>query len=188
MEAIKLDKKYTYADYYSWNDDNRWELIDGTVYAMAPGPSPTHQSTIGKLFWHLQSYLRDKSCEVFMSPLDVRLNADTSDNTVVQPDLIIVCDKSKIDSRGIVGAPDFVAEVLSPYTAKHDMDRKYKAYMKAGVKEYWIIDPFNKMLMAHILHDGKYEGKPYFQDDAAVPVTVLEDCTISLVDLFKDID
>ena len=185
MEALKLDKKYTYSDYCTWDDDQRWELIDGVPYAMSPAPSKSHQDITGELFWQIKNYLKNKSCEVFIAPFDVRLNFDKEDNTVVQPDVLIVCNKDKLNDKGVLGAPDFVAEVLSPSTSKKDMILKYNAYLNAGVKEYWIIDPVNKFIMANILRNDNYEGKPYFSDDNEIKLTVLDDCKINLNDLFS---
>ena len=185
VEALKLDKKYTYSDYYTWDDDQRWELIDGVPYAMSPAPSKSHQDITGELFWQIKNYLKNKSCEVFIAPFDVRLNFDKEDNTVVQPDVLIVCNKDKLNDKGVLGAPDFVAEVLSPSTSKKDMILKYNAYLNAGVKEYWIIDPVNKFIMANILRNDNYEGKPYFSDDNEIKLTVLDDCKINLNDLFS---
>ena len=182
------DQQYTYADYRTWDDGERWELIDGVPYAMAPAPSETHQSVTGELFRQISNFLKEKPCKVFIAPFDVRLNAQKGDNTVVQPDVIIVCDKSKLDGKGVIGAPDFVAEVLSPSTAKKDMDIKYTAYLNAGVKEYWIIDPYNKVLMAHTLTNSNYERKPYFINDSDVPIQSLSGFTVNLTEIFNSIE
>jgi len=186
-DAVQLERKYTYSDYCKWDDDKRWELIQGIPYLMA-SPSRVHQKVVLSLGRAIENYLHDKHCEVYIAPLDVRLNADTEDNTVVQPDVLIVCDKSKLDDKGIIGAPDFIAEILSPSSAKNDIERKYYEYKNAGVKEYWIIDPLNKHLVAHTLQDGNYERKLYSSDDTCVPVTILEDCNINLKEIFDSIE
>ena len=186
-DAVQLEKKYTYTDYCNWDDDKRWELIQGIPYLMA-SPSRVHQKVVLSLGRAIENYLHDKHCEVYIAPLDVRLNADTEDNTVVQPDVLIVCDKSKLDDKGVKGTPDFVAEILSPSSAKNDIERKYYEYRNAGVKEYWIIDPLNKHLVAHTLHDGNYERKLYSSDDTCVPVIILEDCNINLKEIFDSIE
>ena len=185
--ALKLDARYTYKDYSSWPEDERWELIDGIAYAKA-APSQSHQSLLLKLARQLGSYLDGKPCKVFIAPFSVRLNADTGDDTVVEPDILVVCDKSKLDGKGVVGAPDMVIEILSPSTAKYDRDAKFKLYLRSGVKEYCIVDPDLKLLTVHILHEVGYVSRSYNDQDTAVPVEVLDDCTINLVDVFEVLD
>jgi Uma2 family endonuclease len=115
----------------------------------------------------------------------VRLNADTYDNTVVQPDLVVVCDKSKLDDKGCVGAPDMVIEILSPSTEEYDKVEKFDQYLQAGVREYWIVDPVSKTVMVNILDDKKYYSATYAETDT-VPVHVLEGCVIDLADVFAE--
>ncbi|MBI4778090.1 Uma2 family endonuclease, partial [Candidatus Desantisbacteria bacterium] len=128
FEARKKEERFTYGDYLKWPDDQRWELIDGVAYDMSPAPSRKHQKVVGELFAQFHSYLKDKSCEVYVAPFDVRLPevdegvaplaADEEIITVVQPDIVVVCDRDKLDDRGGRGAPDIVIEILSPWTAK----------------------------------------------------------------------
>lgn len=114
----------------------------------------------------------------------MRLNADTFDDTVVQPDLVIVCDHSKLEEKGgCKGAPDMVAEILSPATAKYDRLTKFRLYQKSGVREYWIVDPESRTVAAHVLENGKYVAFAYGEEDLA-PVHVLEGCEINLADVF----
>ena len=188
MSALKKpvqneETRYTYTDYYSWDDDERWELIDGVPYAMA-APTVTHQSTSANIFFSIKSYLRGKTCKVLYAPTDVRLNADTKDNTVVQPDILVVCDKSKLDGKSVVGAPDMVVEILSPSSASYDMIRKYNLYMNAGVREYWIVDPEFETVITNILKDGTYVRKDYEKTDT-VPVGILEGCEVVLSEVFE---
>jgi len=177
------DVRYTYADYVQWDDDVRRELIDGVPYLMA-SPNWRHQKILGNLHVLLWTYLKDKPCEVYL-PLDVRLNAKTLDNTVVQPDLIIVCDKSILTDVGCKGVPDMVVEILSPSTAHYDKTHKFKAYLKAGIREYWIIDPKEEILAVHILNDGNYITHAYTKKDT-VPVHVLDGFTINLSEVFEE--
>ena len=186
-DAVKRKKIYTYADYCKWDDNKRWELIQGIPYLMA-SPSHEHQSIVLSLGSAIKNYLQNKQCKVYIAPLDVRLNADTEDNTVVQPDVLIVCDKSKLDDKGVKGAPDFIAEILSPSSAKNDIERKYYEYKNAGVKEYWIIDPLNKHVIAHTLQNGSYERRLYLADDTSVPITILDECYINLEEIFSSIE
>ena len=177
-----VSRRYTYADYSVWESDERWELIDGVPYAMA-APLIIHQRVSVKILRQLSAFLHNKTCEVFHAPTDVRLSADAEDDTVVQPDLIVVCDESKIDEKGIAGAPDLVVEILSPASASHDMIRKYMLYLKANVPEYWIVDPVTQTVIVNIMHEGKYTGMPY-EKTAVVPVSVLDGLTIDLAEVF----
>jgi len=176
------DKLYTYSDYITWDDDIRYELIDGVPYMMS-APNRRHQKILGNLHGQFWNFLKGKSCEVYQSPFDVRLNADTSDDIVVQPDLVIVCDQSKLDDAGCKGAPDMVVEILSPSTSHRDRNLKFNTYLKSGIKEYWILDPVIKSLAAHILKDDNYITRPYTHEETA-PVHILEGCTINLAEVF----
>ncbi|MCL2399377.1 MAG: Uma2 family endonuclease, partial [Defluviitaleaceae bacterium] len=134
-------KYYTYADYETWDDDFRCELIDGVIYDMA-SPSRAHQEVSAALLTELHIFLRGKKCKVFHAPFDVRLNAATKDDIVVQPDILVICDEKKIENgKHCIGAPDFVVEILSPSTSRKDKIIKSRRYFDAGVKEYWLIDP-----------------------------------------------
>lgn len=185
MAMIQPNKHYTYADYLAWDDEARYELIDGVMYMTSPAPSPIHQSVSGGIFGQLYNFLHGKPCKVYHAPFDVRLNASAGDDTVVQPDLLVVCDKTKIDARGCVGAPDLMIEILSPSTARHDKLLKFNAYLRAGVREYWIVDPDIKTVTVHILKDSEYTTKAYADSDT-VPVRVLEGCQINLPDVFAE--
>ena len=184
--SLQEARRYTFADYYSWDDDARWELIDGVAYAMA-APSILHQEVSGSIFLQMRQFLHKKTCKVFYAPTDVRLNADTKDDTVVQPDLLVVCDKSKIDEKGIVGAPDMIVEILSPSSASHDMIRKFMLYLNANVREYWIVDPVTGSVIVNVLKDGTYIAKAY-DKTAIVPISVLEGCSINLAEVFFEAD
>ena len=181
---VDLNKLYTYSDYLEWDDDERWELIDGVPYLMS-APNRYHQKISGNLFLQLATYLKGKSCEVYYAPFDVRLNADTLDNTVVQPDLIVVCDQSILNKAGCAGVPDLVIEILSPSTSRYDRITKFNAYRKVGVREFWIIDPVTKTLAIHILDEGDYIIHAYSDEDT-VAVHVLESCNINLAEVFEE--
>ena len=181
----KENQRYTYADYRQWDDGERWELIDGVSYLMSPSPSRTHQAILRELVYQLTGFLKGKPCELFFAPFDVRLNADTFDDTVVQPDLLIICDRSKLDDKCCVGAPDMVMEILSPSTGRHDRLVKSQAYLKAGVREYWIVDPDTRTVQICILENGKYVMTIYGDADIA-PVHILEGCTVNLRDVFEE--
>ena len=183
-EALPVyDTKFTYADYVLWDDDVRRELIDGVPYLMA-APSWRHQEILTNLVLQFGNFLKGKSCKVFL-PIDVRLNADTLDDTVVQPDLIIICDQSILTDINCKGVPDMVVEILSPSTARYDKTLKFNIYLKAGIREYWIIDPKEKTLAVHLLKDGNYITHPYTKEEN-VPVHVLEGCLINLPEVFEE--
>jgi len=183
VEALRKEKRYTYTDYRTWDDDERWELIDGVPYAMPPAPLRIHQEILGGLFSQLHNFLRGKHCKVFVSPFDVRLNADTEDDIVVQPDIVVVCDDSKLDDKSCVGAPDMAIEIISPSTSAYDRVLKFNKYLQAGVREYWIVDPASKTVSANVLKDGKYMASAYLDTDTA-PVHVLNGCVINFADVF----
>jgi len=180
----EYDVRYTYADYLQWDDDVRRELIDGVPYLMA-APSFRHQEILINLILLFGNFLKGKQCKVLAAPLDVRLNPDTFDDTVVQPDIIIICDRSIIDDTGCKGVPDMVVEILSPSTARYDKTLKFNTYLRAGIREYWIIDPNDETLAVHILKDSNYITHAYANDEA-VPVYVLEGCTIDLKEVFEE--
>jgi len=185
MDGFRQEKRYTYADYLTWNEDVRYELIDGVPYMLA-APGIAHQRISRRMLWQLENFLRDKPCEVFDAPIDIRLNADEDDDNVVEPDLIVVCDPSKLaDGKACIGAPDMVIEILSPSTSARDKVLKFNRYLQAGVPEYWIVNPEDKTVSANILKNGEYTVKAYGEQDT-VPVHVLDGCTIGLQDVFAE--
>lgn len=184
---LPKDKKYTYADYLTWDDGHRYELIDGVPYMMAPAPTPLHQEISASLVAQLWAYLKGKRCKVYAAPFDVRLSADAEDDTVVQPDLSIVCDPSKIDERGCKGAPDMVVEILSPSTMRQDQITKLNKYRDAGIREYWIVNPETRSVQVCLLEDSKYTIQG-FTDADTIPVHVLDDCSIDLGTVFPQVE
>jgi Uma2 family endonuclease len=178
-------EKYLYMDYAKWNDDNRYELIDGVAYLMSPAPTQAHQDISGELAYQIRAFLKGKPCKVFTAPFDVCLNAaGDNDKTVVQPDILVVCDKSKLDGKRCNGAPDMTIEILSPSSMAHDMIRKHDKYLHAGVREYWIVDPENKVVYVNIFEDGRYTLYEY-ESEGTVPVRVLDGCSINMSDVFN---
>ena len=157
----QLQNRFTYADYLKWPEDERWELIDGVAYAMA-APGRLHQETVLELGAQILQQLRGTSCKPYIAPFDVRLaqaiETDDRIETVVQPDLAVICDKRKLDDKGCRGAPDWIIEVLSPSTAVKDMDHKRRLYEHYGVKEYWIVHPVDHWVMVYTLQEqGHYD-------------------------------
>ncbi|PWA07830.1 Uma2 family endonuclease [Pueribacillus theae] len=186
------DKQYSYKDYLCWTGEERIELIDGIPYNMPPAPSRQHQKILGKIFWEFQNYLRDKECEVYVSPFDVRLlSEDKADNEVkdvVQPDVSVICDKNKLDEKGCNGSPDLIVEILSPATAKHDRLRKYNLYEKAQVKEYWIVDPVNETIEKFILTDETFARDGVFGKSDTIESHIFTDFKIDLYNIFSESD
>lgn len=188
--ASRERERFSYADYCKWTDDECWELIDGVEYDMSPAPSRIHQKLSGELFVRIYNVLKDRQCDVYAAPFDVRLPdyAEASDEeifTVVQPDIVVVCDASKLDERGCMGAPDLVIEILSPYTAAKDMKIKRDLYEQHGVSEYWLVHPTDKTLMVYCLRqDKQYAKAEIYASQDIVESTVIEGLKIDLTDLF----
>jgi Uma2 family endonuclease len=192
LPKFKLEDRFTYADYLAWDDDQRWELIDGVAFCMSPAPSRLHQKWLGDLFAQFHAYLEGKPCEVYIAPFDVRLAeySDVSDeeiNTVVQPDIMVVCDREKLDDRGVKGAPDLVVEIISPSTAKRDITTKYELYQRHGVKEYWLMYPNDRTLLVYRMSaDGIYVQPEVFGEGDIVPVPLLGDMEIDMGKVFRE--
>ncbi|HBF33298.1 TPA: Uma2 family endonuclease [Candidatus Sumerlaeota bacterium] len=148
------NQKYTYADYLTWPEDERWELIDGEPYCMSPAPTPRHQIILVSLVLQVGNFLKGKPCQLFPAPFDVRfVERDLSDQetlTVVQPDISVICDPQKIDERGCKGAPDFIVEIVSPSSVQRDLIKKTALYEKYGVREYWVIHPVDQILTVYV--------------------------------------
>jgi len=183
-------EKLTYGDYLTWPEGERWELISGVAYNMSPAPSPMHQRVLAALFAKLYNYSEGSRCMVYLAPFDVRLpeknERDTDISTVVQPDISIVCDASKIDRKGCKGAPDMVIEILSPSTAKKDMQEKRRLYERHQVKSYWIVYPLDEVIHVFTLNqDGKYGEADIYSADDHVPVSVFPGAEIDLAKVFS---
>jgi len=161
LDQLDLNKKYTYADYLTWQITERVELIKGKIFKMAPAPNLYHQQVSGRLFVALFTQLNLKKCQVFAAPFDVRLHkkeaSDKSTETVVQPDICIVCDKEKLDRKGCNGSPDFIVEILSLSTSKRDLQDKKELYAINKIPEYWIIHPTDGTVIRYLLEKGNKE-------------------------------
>ncbi|UOF92242.1 Uma2 family endonuclease [Fodinisporobacter ferrooxydans] len=187
----RQQRMFTYKDYMKWSDEERWELIRGVPYNMTPAPSRKHQEIVGELYRVLGNYLEGKSCRAFIAPFDVRLalaeESDEDVENVIQPDIVVVCDTTKLDEKGCKGSPDLVIEVLSPATAKKDRYEKFRLYEQAKIREYWIVDPLNRFVEAYSLEDGKYPlPAAIYEKGDQIKVGVLEDCIIDLNRVFRE--
>ena len=190
--ALPAEKpRYTFADVLTWDEGERAEIIDGEVILMAPSPARVHQGISMELSSQLHAYLKGKKCKVYAAPFDVRLFEVDGDrpedvDTVVEPDITVVCDPAKLDERGCKGAPDMVVEILSPSTQRHDRFTKFSLYQRAGVREYWIVDPDIRIVQSFVLEDGRYSVKEFGAAGDKIKVNVLEDCVIDLAEIFSE--
>ncbi|MDR2181889.1 MAG: Uma2 family endonuclease [Treponema sp.] len=180
------EQHFTYADYRAWELDEgeRFELINGTAYVMT-GPNDFHQAICVELIAQIADYVRGKPCKIRPAPYDVRLfyAEDGSDDTVVQPDISVICDEKKRGPDGCRGAPDMVVEILSPSNTGEEYVRKFNLYMKAGVREYWIVAPESKTVQVFVLQNGAYAGTVY-DSGAVLSSAVLEGLSVTLGDVF----
>jgi len=183
--AVSKEKHYTYSDMLTWGDAVRYELVDGIAYAMT-SPSAKHQRVLREIMGLLWSFLKGKPCELFVAPSDVRLNAHQGDDTVFQPDLYVVCDKTKFHERGYLGAPDLVIEILSPSTARFDTIVKFQKYLEASVLEYWIVDPEGKTVDVFVLENDRYIRSEYGKNDT-ISSRVLNELELNLTEVFIDL-
>ena len=181
--ALRKEKHYTYADYLTWPDDARYELIDGEAFLMTPAPLVEHQEVAGEVFRQLANQLDGQPCRPYIAPVDVRLprtdEADAAIDTVVQPDVLVVCDPGKVDRRGVRGAPDWLLEVLSPSTAAHDQIAKRRTYERAGVREYWLVHPSDRTLTVYVLDNGQYGRPDIYELKDETPIGVLPGVAIA---------
>jgi len=185
VDDIDLNGRYTYADYLTWECPERYELYNGEAFMMS-SPTVIHQGIVRDLLIEFGTWLKGKTCQVFAAPLDVRLfpKDDNSDNTVVQPDLLVICNNKKISKRSINGAPELAIEVVSPSNTPSELLRKFNYYLDSGVKEFWVVYPTEKKVQVHILENGRYITSIYSDNDR-IPVSVLPGLEIALGDLWE---
>lgn len=195
ITQLDPNKRYTYADYLTWQFDEMVELIRGKVFRMSPAPGLSHQRVSGALHIQIGSYLSSKDCQIIAAPFDVRLplpqhrQRPNKIDTVVQPDLCIVCDPAKLDERGCNGAPDWIIEILSPATSQKDLNDKFEIYQFAGVREYWVAHPHEGTLLIYRLDEnGRYQllrQTPFTKGEKA-PVFVFPGFEVDLDEVFGD--
>ncbi|MFA5353138.1 MAG: Uma2 family endonuclease [Thermodesulfovibrionales bacterium] len=177
--AQKRDRRYSYKDYLTWPDEERWEIIDGTAYNMSPAPTLKHQDIAGTMYSRLREAAIAKGCKAYIAPTDVVFD----DFNVVQPDVLVVCDKTKITEKNIQGAPDLIVEVLSPATESKDRREKWRLYERFGVKDYIMVSPEGEFLEHYTLKDGRYSDFQLFTWDETMTIESL--CiTLNLWDIF----
>ncbi len=175
IHQLDFDKEYTYADYLTWRIKEKIELIKGKILAMSPAPLRRHQDIAQNMNQILFRHFYKKPCKVYFAPFDVRLYSPSKEiTTVVQPDLCVVCDLSKLDDKGCLGSPDLVVEIVSPGNSKKEMGIKFDLYQEVGVREYWIVNPLEETLLIYVLKDGKYVGeRPYARGEIATASSVI---------------
>jgi Uma2 family endonuclease len=190
LSQLDFNGRYNYGDYLAWKIQERVELLKGRLSKMA-APSATHQEISTNLNGLLWTFFRKKPCKVYAAPFDVRLSlpAERTDeegiDTVVQPDLCVICDLAKITKRGCNGAPDLVIEILSPGNSSKEMREKFGIYEQAGVREYWIIDPDRRMVLRHVWEAGKFRAVlPYLTGEEVLSSAVFEGLSIDLNEVF----
>ncbi|GHV32187.1 hypothetical protein FACS1894167_15120 [Synergistales bacterium] len=189
--ARKFDERYTYGDYKTWDDDTRWELIDGEAFCMT-APNSYHQLLLGALHRELAIHFKGKKCKVCIAPFDVLLpgSDETEDDivNVVQPDMMIVCDRSKIRPRNIIGAPDVVFEILSPSTSKRDLSVKLELYERSGVREYFVVDPYGESVTAFGENsDGRFSKKTVYSASDVLKFDTFAELEIPLAPIFEEL-
>jgi Uma2 family endonuclease len=187
--AHRLPRRFTYADYCRWPDDQRWELIDGAAWDMSPAPSTAHQEVSTRLLYLFYGHFRERGCRVFAAPVDVLLpagdEADEAVETVVQPDLVVVCDPEKVREANVRGAPDLVVEILSPSTVRKDEGIKRERYQRAGVAEYWLVHPVDHVVHRYVLVEESYRRPEVFgPEDGSFASSRFPELSVDLVDLF----
>ncbi|WAM33265.1 Uma2 family endonuclease [Caldicellulosiruptor morganii] len=189
MEA-RIPKIYTYADYLQLPEDARVELIEGVIYDMSPAPSRMHQKIVSELTITIGSYLRQnkKTCEIYTAPFDVVLIEEGQDEkqavNVVQPDISIICDKKKLTDKGCIGAPEMIIEVVSQNNPAHDYIRKLNLYTQFGVKEYWIVNPYEQNIFVYVYHpETGYSYPKVYTFNDKVKVSLFEDLIIDFAQI-----
>lgn len=181
---------YSYAHYLNWLFDDRVELVKGKVFKMSPAPSRAHQDVSFSISLNLGNFLTGKKCRAYVAPFDVRFykesKADQDVYTVLQPDICVICDQSKLDDRGCIGAPDLVVEILSPGSTKKELLHKYKVYEEFGVKEYWVVSCSKHTVLKYTLDEtGGFSASHVYAKHEEMPSSVLPGFVLNLKAIFE---
>lgn len=161
MPAVK--KPYTWQDYQTLPEGDRWEILDGEPFSMSPSPSIRHQTILGDLFVQLHPQFKGKKCQPILAPFDVKFD----DLNCTEPDLMIVCDPNQIKTNHVEGAPALVVEIVSDHGIVRDRVHKMRLYARSGVKEYWIITPWPPMIEVFLLDGESYRVAGGFRKEDA---------------------
>ena len=190
IDQLDLNGSYTYADYLLWQFQERVELIKGKILKMSPAPNRRHQDISRTIFREVDHFFFNKSCKVYYAPFDVRLvnykksTADSQIISVVQPDICVICDDSKLDDKGCIGAPDLIIEILSPGNSKKEMDIKFDLYEENLVREYWLVDPAAETVLIYVLENEKFIGLKPFTTDNVIKSPTFEDLVFPVKNIF----
>lgn len=191
INQLDVNGFYTYADYLTWKFKERVELYKGKLMKMSPAPSFSHQDISAHLTYRIFNYFQSKPCKVLSAPFDVRLKdskkpvTDDEYNTVVQPDITVICDLEKIDERGCKGSPDLVVEILSPGNSKKEMGVKFDLYQENKIPEYWIVEPANQTILVYYLKDGKYNNDRPLGIDSKIQSKLFPKLDFELKSIFE---
>ena len=191
LSQLDPDGSYNYADYLIWKLEERLELIKGRIFKMS-APSRYHQEIAANVFQHIRTHLYGTPCKAYFAPFDVRLiRHDKAKNkdiqTVVQPDICVICDPRKLDKKGCIGAPDLIIEILSPGNTRKEMRDKYQVYEENGVKEYWLIHPDEKTIQIFRLNnEGIYYGIAPVLEGDILTTPILLGLEIDVTEIFRD--
>lgn len=191
ITLLEPEGVYSYADYLKWTFEERVEIIKGKIFKMSAAPATKHQEVSSILGYEIFGYLKGKNCKVFYAPFDVRFPKDLADSdeetfTVVQPDISVICDLTKLDEAGCKGAPDLIVEILSPSTSSKDLKEKFWLYQEHKVKEYWVVYPGENIIEPFELdHEGIFRSKGKFVEGDTLKSTVLSGFSIQINDVFK---
>jgi Uma2 family endonuclease len=177
--ARKMDRRYTYADYRTWPDDERWELIDGVAWNMSPAPNRRHQGLLGELYAQVVNGVKATACRLYLAPFDVLL-PDSADQR--EDDVACVV---RLTPRGCFGAPDWVVEIISPWTMKKDLHEKFVLYERNGIREYWLIDPASRTLQVYRMGPaGRYGEAEILEENAEIACPLGDGIVVHLAELF----
>jgi len=190
IEQLDKNALYTYADYGSWGFEQMVELIKGKLFILSPAPASRHQSILSGLAAQILPHFIKTPCKSFLAPFDVRLIKEKKEDkdivTVVQPDICVICDASKIDERGCLGSPDWIIEILSPATAKKDYNEKFNLYEENGVREYWVVNPDANVVDQYVLDEsGKYYQKELYKRTQIIQPHIFPELDIDLNIVFQ---
>jgi Uma2 family endonuclease len=191
INLLDLNKTYSYSDYLTWNFQERLEILKGKIFKMSPAPSTSHQKISMRLTGGLFNFFEKHPCHLFAAPFDVRLldkkksTQDAAIHTVVQPDLCVICDESKIDERGAIGAPDLVIEILSPGNSNKEMKYKFDLYEEAGVLEYWIVNPADRTVLIYVLKERQFIGMHPLIEEDVIQSRLFPQLDFKLEDIFR---
>ena len=191
ISQLDLNGSYTYADYLTWWFDERIELINGKIYKMSPAPSSYHQKVSINIIREISWFLKRKRYNVYAAPFDVRLfrkskeHVDKQIFTVVQPDICVICDITKIDEKGCLGSPDLIVEILSPFTNKMDLNEKYNLYQESGVQEYWVVHPKDQILQIFELENDLYREKDFYTVNDIITTPILSGFELKVSEVFE---